>query len=82
MGIGADDQLTMDAATLKSLIIAMMPNEILASSVDQIDQSDIDAGINMMNLPGLQVVQGANGYGGILLLSGIFLVLFALSEKK
>lgn len=82
MGIGVDDQLTMDAGTLKSLMIAMMPNEILASSVDQIDQSDIDTAINMLNLPAVQIIQSANGYGGILLLSGIFLILLALSEKK
>ena len=60
----------------------MMPNEILASSVNQIDQSDIDTAINMLNLPAVQIVQSANGYGGILLLSGIFLILLALSEKK
>jgi len=60
----------------------MLPQEIGQQATAMIDVNDIPAAIAMINLPVLSVVQGANGYGGILLLSGIFLVLFALSEKK
>ena len=60
----------------------MLPQEIGQQATAMIDQNDITAAIAMINLPVLSIVQGANGYGGILLLSGIFLILLALSEKK
>ena len=82
MGVDPGDQITLDAQTLNNLMVAMLPQEIGQQATAMIDLNDIPAAIAMINLPVLSVVQGANGYGGILLLSGIFLVLFALSEKK
>ena len=82
MGVDPTDQITLDAQTLNNLIVAMLPQEIGQQATAMIDQNDITAAIAMINLPVLSIVQGANGYGGILLLSGIFLILLALSEKK
>lgn len=82
MGVGADDPLTLDATQLGDLMAAMMIEELGSSYANQIDQSEISTGISMLSLPALTIVQGANGSGGLLLMAGIFAILFAVTKRN